>query len=403
MGKIYIADLANVLVRKHRISKSTANLFLTSIIDCIQDGIADDGQVKIKGLGTFKLVDMEARESVSVNTGERVVIGSHQKLTFVPDNALKELVNKPFSQFKTVILNDGVDPADLNKMTTSEEALLESVEEVPEETEQEIATEQETETVSEQEAETASEQQKTVNKEEEEADEKEAKAEEQTEEEPLTEDEEPTEPVSGVEDYFKDEMPKEEKAPTYWWAWLLLAMAACVVSFAGGYIFGTSKSEIEDIWAEPLDSTEVAALLAEKDSTAKDSTTKALTVKDVEAKDSTAKTPAVKEEAPKEEAKKDDVKKDDEKKETAKNEPKPDWQKYEDMDSRVRYGAYRIVGTDQEVTLKAGQTVQSISRSILGPGMECYVEVYNGVKASDQLKEGQKIKIPKLELKKKNK
>ena len=109
MEKIYIDNLAAELAAKRDISQKQARLFLKVFVETVQKGIADDGLVKVKGLGTFKLVDVEARESVSVNTGERVMIEGHQKLSFIPDATMKELVNRPFSAFETVILNDGVE------------------------------------------------------------------------------------------------------------------------------------------------------------------------------------------------------------------------------------------------------------------------------------------------------
>jgi nucleoid DNA-binding protein len=109
MSRIYLDELANELAEKRDIDPKQAKLFLKAFVETIQKGIADDGLVKVKGLGTFKLIDVDARESVSVNTGERVMIEGHQKLTFIPDTAMKELVNRPFSVFETVILNDGVD------------------------------------------------------------------------------------------------------------------------------------------------------------------------------------------------------------------------------------------------------------------------------------------------------
>ena len=104
MGKIFLEDLAAELARRDDISQKQAKLFLKALVETVQKGIADDGLVKVKGLGTFRLVDIEARESVSVNTGQRVMIDSHQKLAFTPDTAMKELVNRPFSMFETVII-----------------------------------------------------------------------------------------------------------------------------------------------------------------------------------------------------------------------------------------------------------------------------------------------------------
>ena len=117
MGRLTIQDIATVLVEKNGLSKSEAQLFVATIFDVVQEGIRQDRLVKVKGLGTFKVIGVEARESVSVNTGERVVIDSHEKLSFTPDSLMKEIVNKPFSGFETVVLNDGVDFDDLTNQT----------------------------------------------------------------------------------------------------------------------------------------------------------------------------------------------------------------------------------------------------------------------------------------------
>ena len=109
MGKISIQDLSSVLVEKRGLSKKDASNFITEMFDIVQQELEKDKIVKIKGLGTFKIIDVDDRESVNVNTGERVLIESHGKITFTPDSLMKELVNKPFSQFETVVLNDGVE------------------------------------------------------------------------------------------------------------------------------------------------------------------------------------------------------------------------------------------------------------------------------------------------------
>ena len=105
MTKVYLDELAHELAEKSDNSQKQAKLFLKALVETIRKGIGDDGLVKVKGLGTFKLIDIDARESISVNTGQRVMIDSHQKLSFTPDAAMKELVNRPFSMFETVILN----------------------------------------------------------------------------------------------------------------------------------------------------------------------------------------------------------------------------------------------------------------------------------------------------------
>lgn len=120
MGKINVSELAAALVEKYGVGKREAQQFISALVDVIREGIAQDRQVKVKGLGTFKVVEVGARESVNVNTGERVTIDSHSKLTFTPDAAMKELVNKPFSQFETVVLNEGVTFEDMEENAPEE-------------------------------------------------------------------------------------------------------------------------------------------------------------------------------------------------------------------------------------------------------------------------------------------
>ena len=113
MGKISIQDLSQALVVRNGLDKRDAFIFVSAMFDIIQMNLEKDRIVKVKGLGTFKIIDVDDRESVNVNTGERVLIEGHNKITFTPDALMKELVNKPFSQFETVVLNDGVDFEDM--------------------------------------------------------------------------------------------------------------------------------------------------------------------------------------------------------------------------------------------------------------------------------------------------
>ena len=109
MGKYTIQHLADILVKKNGLADNEAQNFVNGIFEVIKEGLETDKLVKIKGFGTFKIIDVDPRESVNVNTGERVLIEGHQKVTFTPDSTMKEMVNRPFSQFDTVILKDGVD------------------------------------------------------------------------------------------------------------------------------------------------------------------------------------------------------------------------------------------------------------------------------------------------------
>ena len=102
-------DLIDLLVNRHGLEKKETERFIREFFSLIEEGLEKDRSVKIKGLGTFRLVDVESRESVNVNTGERFEIQGHTKISFTPDSALRDIINKPFAHFETVILNDGVD------------------------------------------------------------------------------------------------------------------------------------------------------------------------------------------------------------------------------------------------------------------------------------------------------
>jgi|GEM_PF-7061957 len=107
--RISTTELADILARKAGLSQEEAFAFVRDVFDCIDRAISEDKYVKIKGLGTFKLISMSPRESVAVNTGERIVIEGYQKFSFTPEAALKDLINKPFAHFEAVTLNEGVD------------------------------------------------------------------------------------------------------------------------------------------------------------------------------------------------------------------------------------------------------------------------------------------------------
>lgn len=440
MAKIFIADLAKVLVEKHGVSMSTAQLFLDSIVECIQDGLSDDGFAKIKGLGTFKLVGVDARESIDVNSGERRLIDSHQKVSFVPDNSMKELVNKPFAHFETVVLNDGIDTDTLARaaeIAAKQENLDPDTTDEPEtepagngDNEEQQANNSDEVTMATPiddvtpapEASPAAEATPTdgdttvdaveVSPEKTEADDN-NKAEDNTVE--SVDDMAGTVPYSGDEDYFKDEQSKDEKKTSYWWAWLLLAIAACVASFAGGYILGSQKSPVvKEIEAVPL----VDTVKADADSVGLHKTQDSHKAQEPQKsqKPQNVQEPSKAQEPQKEQ---EPSKVQEPQKEPVPHKPqeanKPQesqptqpsgqtasgWQKYDKMDSRLRNGAYGIVGTDRVLSVRKGQTLTSITKSTLGRGMECYIEVYNGLKPSENVKVGQKIKIPKVVLKKK--
>ena len=403
-------ELADRLAEQMGMSKRDAQQFLTAVVETIQEGVNNDKLVKIKGLGTFKVIDVDARESVNVNTGERVTIESHQKLTFTPDSTMKELVNKPFSQFETVILNEGVDFDDLNKIADDDIFVEEPAVEIIEE---------EVPVVDNPVVETPIIETPVVDAPVVDAPVVEAPVEEPKEEEtlvvetPVVEEKAPlidepvlvvdeeapvTETTPGMEeeempttettsDIEEEEETISESSRSYWWLWLLIGVVACVISFAGGYIFGRQMDRyaLFDSESTKTDSVVVASspVVAPKD------TLKANTVKNDSVKQEVKKVV---------ESEKKDVA------EQPKNvEAEPVWKKYEKRDSRVRTGAYYIVGLDHTVKAKSGDTTKRIAKRTLGEGMECYIEVFNNITSNQSLKEGQDIKIPKLELKKKRK
>ena len=423
MERIFMSDLAARLAELTGMSKRKAQLFMSGIVETIQEGINNDKMVKIKGLGTFKVIDVDARESVNVNTGERLTINSHQKLTFTPDSAMKDLVNKPFSQFETVVLNDGVEFDDNTE--SEEEEAADAVEEQSEEQSEEQAEEQVAEQVKDEVVEeppVTNVEEAPVAKEAETpapAVKEEAVVKEETviTEEP-TASEESTVPEESVASKMsvvpeKTEVIEEPEAPedseesrSYWWVWLLLAVVACVGSFAGGYIFGRhmDRNALSEDNTQKTDSvvTAPAPVVAQNKDTLKVDSVKTV-IEQV-----TGQPQQEVKEQPKQEVveqlKKETV--EQPKNETVaqpKKEAEPYWKKYEDMDSRVRTGAYDIVGFDHTVKVKSGETMKRLARRVLGEGMECYIEVFNNISSDQPLKEGQDIKIPKLELKKKRK
>lgn len=395
MEKLSIQEIAAVLVEKNGLRKKDAELFAQSMFDLIKECLASDRVVKVKGLGTFKVVDIEARESVNVNTGERVLIESHDKITFTPDNTMKELVNKPFSQFETVVLNEGVTFEDIE-----EEPEVFEVQEAQEvHGSQEVREVQEVHGAQEPETELLTFTGKTELEPEQESEpepELEPEPEPESESEPEP-DPKPTEEPESEEEII-EEKPEEElymsKKMTY--IALVIAILTCILSFVAGYYFRGDMVQTtgqDSIVIDSLPTVATGPLVT--DSLPVDSVKNDTVATGQPKVEPVAKTSASVKEQPKaESAQKEDPK-------AAVPELTPD--KYEQMDARVRTGAYRIVGEDGKVKVKAGETLAKIARRTLGPDMECYLEVFNGLKSSAELKEGQTIKIPKLELKKKKK
>ena len=390
MSKLNIYDLCSVLTSKNGLDDKESHRFIKAMFDVIQEGLDEDKIVKVKGLGTFKIIEVDDRESINVNTGERVLIEGHSKLTFTPDSVMKEIVNKPFSQFETVILNEGVD---FPEPVVEEPAVEDIIADVPAEDKEIIVEPQIDNKVAEQSVEEEPVAEKTVAEE--------PVAEEPVAEEPVAEEpvaEEPVAEDSGVEftddndnvqsgeENSVEESVFETSNNNSILRWILSGVAVLLLILGaayGGYLYGRYELSEEIAYKQmkaDLKTAEIttkkAQVAIKKDSVAQEVDATKIGAMSIDNKDESAN--------------------DEAKTETAKTSS----DKYEDMDIRVRTGAYRIIGEDRIVKAKAGQTVEDIATKLLGPGMSCYVEVYNGLDGKATLKEGQTIKIPKLELKK---
>lgn len=399
MGRLTIQEIAKVLITKNGLEQSEANRFATELFAVIQERLEKNDLVKVKGLGTFKVITVEARESVSVRTGSRVMIEEHSKITFTPDATMKELVNKPFSQFETVPLNDNVEFDDLKEQ--ADDAEFEDIKNdlTEEELIQLEQMDQSEEPVAKI-AEPVVEEPKEEPKEEPVVEEpKEEPKEEPVTEEPKEEPQDDVEETSELVDFYDEE---EESSPLSKWLWLGFAAIciACLSAF-GGYYYGCQHTALLAL-GDTVVVRDTIYMAAPQDTTSTETPVQV-------DKQEVAKVEEPKQEAPKQEAPKAETPKVEKPKvetpkvEKPKAEPAPEVDKYAQKDERVRLGAYRIVGLDHEVTVQQGQTFYSICRAHLGPDMECYIEVYNNLPRNPQIKAGQVIKIPKLQVKKRKK
>lgn len=516
MSKISLSDLAQRLAEKSGISLQDAELFIRKMFDVANEGLQSDKLVKMKWLGTFKVMAVKDRESVDVNTGERIIIEGRDKISFTPDNILKEIVNKPFAQFETVVVNDGVDfdeidrkfenaeedgsvfdstlecvpdsenssvesfveqdspatsgvidfldeendaPVSDEMIVIGERLSLENVAE-PEEKKPEGSEPAATEpaatepavfkpAVSEpEESESATSELETKESEVPAQNEVESVVSDEENESTLTEETPIAEKAPIAEEAsIAEEAPIEEEAssdeetdkrhvvlPRY----LVIAASVVFLVMIGGFgwfAFNYGKMAAQrDHLALQLDNYQQIA--TEKKAPTKSASTqeeilrkKAIedSVRMVQASEAVKKVEDVEQnmdatadkqsiDVKSAEAKKNleakklaDAKKQQETKKLAEAKKKEEARKQAekhaaqasskyDQDARVRTGAYRIIGVSEVVTAREGQIIKSLSQKYLGPGMECYVEALNG---TSLLKPGQKVKIPKLELKKK--
>lgn len=486
MSKFSLNTLGKLLADKSSLSQVEAELFIRKMFDVCNQGLDADKQVKIKWLGTFKVQATKDRESINVNTGERFTIEGRDKLTFTPDNILKEIVNKPFAQFETVVVNDGVNfdeidekfgeeqtedaPAqvidflDEEKTATPnpEVVVIGSEKEKEKEDEDELAKQIAIEQAKLERLKQAQLEQERIQKEklEKEKQEQERLEQERLEQEKLEQEKleqekleqerleqerleqerleqeklelaqqqqalkAVVEPAVPASDESEEEEEEEEEEPSNSHhivipRYLVVAVCLIVVALIGGmgwfaFNYGQMTAQRDHLAmqlnqyhqtpAKKVPAKPAAAPLSQeqklRQKAMEDSIRMAKTAEAVKLAENSDEESANAEKAKQTEAKakaeaKEKAKDKAEEKATSKIASSQF-----DKDARVRTGAYRIIGVAQTVTVGAGQTLEQISTRYLGSGMECYVEALNG---TSTVKAGQKIKIPKLELKKKKK
>lgn len=475
MNRSSMSILARILAEKNNMTISEAETFIKQMFEVANGVMQADKQLKIRWLGTFKVMSVKDRESVDVNTGERIVIGGRDKITFTPDNILKEIVNKPFAQFETVVVNDGVDFSEIDRKFA-----FEAKEEVSASSEeQQTAEESESLPVDKVESipTVAAMPDEPKVKEEDALSEVTVQVEDlsvvsEQAEVPISE---IVEKEQSVADVQEPELPVVKEAPvqTVNASSVLEETAACrpetkapisqtkqtvpagnpenaaeeeeddevsssdinhyfilpryVISVAvilillliggiGWFAFNYGKMQAQRnhlaLQLEKMQKVRMA-----KDSLAQaqkdDLRTKALqdsarlaqsaeVLNGVDEQnaaaqsDSLRKAVAAKKIVSKQQT---EVAKQKAAEAVAKQKVEVQAASKYDADPRVRTGAYRILGVEQTIVAKSGQTLSSISKLYLGPGMECYLEAVNG--GAINVKAGQKIHIPKLALKKK--
>ena len=440
MSKVSISELASKLMEKHGLKRTEAELFIRQFVGVINDGLKNDKSVKVKGLGTFKVQAVSARKSVDVNTGEAIVIEGRDKISFTAEAVMRDLVNAPFAQFETVIVNDGVDFSEIDAKHETDNTEAEesapaaepafAVEPEPTAVEPAPAAEPEPAVV---EPEPVVEPAPTaepdlapvVEPEPSPAVEPEPAVEPApavesvpaVEPAPVVEPAPTAEPTPVVDDSESDTDELEAKSKSYKNTIIVLASSlACVIILAVvGFVYMFSQIEKRDnriahletqtaTLADRMMKTHMSPTPAANQPAANDEADNILAANEqkIEAaqkadKENNLKTAEAKPE-PKAEPKAATKPTAEAKAHAAKSAPSILSQSAYDKDPRVRTGAYVITGIANTVTVKAGQTMSSLSKTYLGPGMECYLEAVNG--GNRELKAGEKIKIPALKTKK---
>ena len=452
MNKSSLSVLAKAVASKRGLTQAEAERFIATMFEVAGAGIQEDKLLKMKWLGTFKITSVKDRESVDVNTGERILIEGRDKISFTPDNILKEIINKPFAQFETVVVNDGVDFSDIDEkfanMEREEELLLQKEQErhddemvleeqnaeQPQELDQNVRQSREEEQSQENlpDAELQSQENLSDAKLQSQDDgEKNDLSQESLLNEELTQEnnqkvEQPQEvksPISEENVALSSELKNVETSaddfsetyasdhhhlviPKY----VVALVSVVFVALLGGlcwfaFIYGRMQArqeqmemQLKAIKPQPQPKPKpkvVAPVDTAKSVASSDDKTDAENVLASGAQANNEQTDHA-QLAMKKKAKQDSIRmaqannavKMAEKASVYLNDP------------RIRTGAYRIVGVEKTMTAKSGQTLAGLSKLYLGPGMECYMQAINGC---SEIKPGQKVKIPKLELKRKGK
>ena len=452
MNKSSLSVLAKAVASKRGLTQAEAERFIATMFEVAGAGIQEDKLLKMKWLGTFKITSVKDRESVDVNTGERILIEGRDKISFTPDNILKEIINKPFAQFETVVVNDGVDFSDIDEkfanMEREEELLLQKEQErhddemvleeqnaeQPQELDQNVRQSREEEQSQENlpDAELQSQENLSDAKLQSQDDgEKNDQSQESLLNEELTQEnnqkvEQPQEvksPISEENVALSSELKNVETSaddfsetyasdrhhlviPKYVVALVCVVFVAllgglCWFAFTYGKMQARQEQmemQLKAIKPQPQPKPKpkvVAPVDTAKSVASSDDETDAenAPANGAQANNEQADHAQL---AMKKKAKQDSIRMTQ-----ANNAVKMAEKASEYLnDPRIRTGAYRIVGVEKTVTAKSGQTLAGLSKLYLGPGMECYMQAINGC---SEIKPGQKVKIPKLELKRKRK
>lgn len=439
MSKKGLKELAAVLTEKHGLTSQDAEKFTKGMFEVLNDGLHNEKIVKLKGFGTFKITTVSARKSIDVNTGNPIEIGEREKINFIPDTTMKDLINRPFSQFETVVLNDGVEFPDLNDKDFSDNDLdmenansaqaatvtMNSIEDETEKKKTNDVEEQEkplerkniensvgsdTENTEEHTDAPSIIEKQTKNKDvlnetilplvdfSSEDDDTETVSENEDIKEPL--EKLPNDPIESADKVLleaNEELREKLKSFKKHVSILgvisfLLLIACCIGVFYVSYQFSIRDNRIQHLEAQVK--TRDSAVRPKLNPSKKQNETELLQGPN-EINKKTSNSKPEKENINTQEKIKSTAPKSFDKIKTKETLLEG---KYNN-DARVRTGAYNIIGIDQTVTVKKGQTLNSISKLYLGPGMECYVQAVNG--GVTEFKENQKIKIPKLKIKKK--